>query len=184
MSTNSIFYVYQYVTPENVPYYVGKGKGKRIHAMHKHTIVPAKEFRIFVKTGLTEDEAIDLEIELIKFYGRKVDSGLLDNTKLNQWACTSGWTHSAETKAKISKSKLGVKKSDETREKMRQAQLNQSEETRHKIRLANLGRPNDGRYLKIGQTKSKQRWYNNGIITRMYVPGQEEPGFVAGRKIG
>jgi hypothetical protein len=48
MSTNSIFYVYQYVTPENVPYYVGKGKGKRIHAMHKHTIVPGQEEPGFV----------------------------------------------------------------------------------------------------------------------------------------
>lgn len=59
---------------------------------------------------------------------------------------------------------------------------NQSDATKQKIRLANLGRPNDGRYLKIGLTKSKQRWYNNGIITKMFEPGKEFAGFLPGRK--
>ena len=150
MSHESIFYVYQYVTIENIPYYIGKGKGKRINAKHTHTIVPDEEFRKYVKIGLSEVEALELEITLIRLYGRKVDGGLLDNIKLNQWACTSGWHHSDETREKISKSKLGVEKSNSTKEKMRKPKTLDHAE---KIRQANLGRPYDPvRAAKISAT--------------------------------
>jgi hypothetical protein len=51
------------------------------------------------------------------------------------------------------------------------------------IRNANIGRPRDGRYEKIGKTKSQQRWYTDGKITKMCVPGDEPSGFVLGRII-
>lgn len=73
-------------------------------------------------------------MELIKKYGRIIDGGILENIKVNRWACNPGWHHSEETKNRISKAKMGVKKSEETKKKMRQAQLLQSDETKEKIR--------------------------------------------------
>jgi len=183
MSWQKEFYVYQYVTEDLVPYYIGKGKGKRMHAEHTFTVLPPKERRLIIKDGLTEIEALILENELINKFGRRIDGGLLDNIKVNRWACTSGWSHSEETKKKISESKIGVKKSDETKERMRLAQLQQSEETKNKIRLANLGRKDDGRNAKIRETMKLKRWYNNGQVTGMYIPGQEPAGYFPGRKI-
>jgi hypothetical protein len=179
--TANIFYVYQYLTEDGIPYYIGKGKNNRINARHTHTMIPAIEFRQFIKTNLTEEEAIKLEISLIKHHGRKIDGGILDNIKLNQWACLSGWNHNEETKNKISRSKIGVKKTEETKKKMSKPK---SAEHIEKIRLANLGRPKDSRYEKISFTKSKQRWYSNGKISRMFEPGKELNGFYPGRKIG
>lgn len=180
MSSN-IFYVYQYLTEDGVPYYVGKGKEKRAYAAHAHVAVPADPGLIkFVQTGLSEADALKLEMALIRTYGREVDGGLLKNTKLNQWACTSGWKHSEETKKKISESTAGIKKSETTREKMRHPK---TDAHREKIRIANLGRVNDGRYDKIGKKKRLQRWYTDGVTSTMCIPGQEPEGYVAGRKI-
>jgi hypothetical protein len=183
MSLLQEFYVYQYVTEDMIPYYIGKGKKNRIHKQHTYTILPPKEQRIIIKQGLSEIEALILENDLIRKYGRKIDGGILDNIKINRWACNSGWNHSEETKARISNTKIGVKKSIETKERMRVAQLHQSEETRNKIRLANLGRKDDGRNAKIRETMKLKRWYNNGYQTGMYVPGQEPSGYILGRKI-
>jgi hypothetical protein len=36
-------------------------------------------------------------------------------------------------------------------------------------------------YKKIGTTMSLKRWYNNGEISKMFVPGQELVGFYPGR---
>lgn len=180
MSSN-IFYVYQYLTEDGVPYYIGKGKDKRAYAAHAHVIVPANPGLIqFVQTGLSEEDALKLEMTLIRAYGREVDGGMLKNTKLNQWACTSGWKHSDETKKKISESTIGKKKSKSTRKKMKQPK---TDAHREKIRLANLGRENDGRYDKIGKKKQMQRWYTNGVTSTMCIPGKEPEGYVAGRKI-
>lgn len=179
--SDQIFYVYQYVDDLGIPYYIGKGKGKRIHEKHHRTIVPVLECRQLVKTGLTELEALTLENELIRQYGRKIDGGILDNTKLNQWICLAGWNHSQATKNKISNSTKGKLKSEETKQKMRKPKTAEHAE---KIRQANLGRKDDGRYVKIGITKSSQRWYTNGVITKMFKPGQELAGFVVGRKVG
>ena len=72
-------YVYAYLREDGSPYYIGKGKGSRYRK--KHTVkVPPKERIEFIKTGLSDDEAVALEIELIAKYGRKdIGTGILRN---------------------------------------------------------------------------------------------------------
>ena len=80
-------YVYAYIRENgSTPYYIGKGKGRR--AWNEHRTVkggiktPNDNNRIIVlEQNLTDDEAIALEIELIKRYGRKdLGTGILRNT--------------------------------------------------------------------------------------------------------
>ncbi len=107
------FYVYQYLTEDGQPYYIGKGCGKRIHKPHTSTSLPPKERRIIIKDGLSNQEAKTLEGELISKYKRKIDGGILDNIKINQWACAVGWKHSDEAKRKISEGNRGKKRTPE-----------------------------------------------------------------------
>lgn len=112
------FYVYQYLTEDGIPYYIGKGSGDRIRA--KHLVeVPPIERRVIIKDNLTDDEAKTLEKELITKYGRKVDGGILDNTKINQWACFTGWKHSAEAVQRIKDGNSGKKRTEEHKEHYR-----------------------------------------------------------------
>ena len=59
------YYTYAYLDHNNKPYYIGKGKGRR--AYHKnHTVErPSKDKIIFLKTGLTEENALKHEAYLI-----------------------------------------------------------------------------------------------------------------------
>lgn len=176
----SLFYVYQYLDESGLPYYIGKGCGRRMHVDHKRVQLPPKERRSIVQAGLSNEDAKKLEKKLISKYGRKIDGGLLDNIKLNQWACYTGWSHSEQTKNKISAGNKGKKRTEKQKENYRQPK---SAEHAEKIRQANLGRPDDGRYSKIGQTKSKQKWFTNGERTIMVEPGQQPLGFMPGRKL-
>lgn len=178
MSCNE-YYVYQYLTEQGAPYYIGKGKGNRINVDHKDIKLPPRDRRVIIQNNLSNEEAKRIEGEFITKYGRKLDGGILDNIKINQWACYAGWKHSEETKRKISMGNLGKKRTPEMKEKYRQPK---SDEHCEKIRQANLGRPDDGRYIKTALTKSKQRWYTDGVTTRMFVPGTEISGFAPGRK--
>lgn len=110
---DNVFYVYQYLDESGQPYYIGKGSGKRINRYHTKTKLPPKERRIIIKNGLSNEEAKLLEGELISKYKRKVDGGILDNIKINQWACAVGWKHSDETKLKISMNNTGKKRTAE-----------------------------------------------------------------------
>jgi hypothetical protein len=112
-NNSRIFYVYQYLTEDGQPYYIGKGSGRRVHSPHTSTQLPPIERRVIVQDNLTNNEAKALEVELISTYKRKIDGGILDNIKINQWACAVGWTHSEETKRKISEGNLGKKRSPE-----------------------------------------------------------------------
>jgi hypothetical protein len=109
----NVFYVYQYISEDGQPYYIGKGCGKRINKPHTTTIVPPTERRVIIKDGLSNDEAKRLEGELITKYKRKLDGGILDNIKINQWACAVGWKHSKEAKRKISEGNRGKKRTFE-----------------------------------------------------------------------
>jgi hypothetical protein len=141
--------------------------------------MPSKEFRRFIKTNMSEQDAFDLEYDLIKHYGRKIDGGILENVKLTRWVSQAGWKHSTETKEKISKANKGRVFSEETKAKYRKPK---SKEHAEKIRQANLGRKDDGRHAKIGKVMSLKRWYNNSQVSRMFVPGYELEGFYPGRK--
>jgi hypothetical protein len=138
--SENIFYVYQYLTENGQPYYIGKGKHNRINARHTHTVVPEPQFRQFIQTDMLESEAIELELMLIKQYGRKIDGGILDNIKTNQWACLSGWNHSETTKQKISEKNSGKVRTEEHKHNYSTAKQNMSTETKEKIRNANLGK--------------------------------------------
>ena len=130
------YYVYVYLREDGhppSPYYVGKGKDKRFQARHGRKYTnngywnPPKEENIrFVKTNLTDAEAIELEKKLIKQYGRKdnntgilrnfTDGGEGSSGRLVKQETRELWTKqrtgrkaSPETCAKISESKKGKK---------------------------------------------------------------------------
>jgi len=146
----SNYYVYQYITEDGLPYYIGKGSGTRIREHHLYTEVPPAERRIILKDGLTNKEAYDIESVLIKLYGCKKHGGILDNKKVTRWAAEPGWKHSDEAKKKISEGNTGKVRSEEAKANYRKPKTGEHAE---KIRQANLGRPYDPvRAAKISVT--------------------------------
>lgn len=112
MSTK--FYVYAYIRSASsdrgavgTPYYIGKGTGYRAwhRSNHKHITVPQdKRNIIIVSNNLTNFGAQALERWLIRWYGR-IDqhTGCLRN-RTDGGEGTSGWTHSNDTKRRMSRS--------------------------------------------------------------------------------
>ena len=150
MAESNKFYVYKYVTDDGIPYYIGKGSGKRINRHHTKTQLPPPDRRIIIEDNLTNEQAKMLEGQLISEYKRKIDGGLLDNIKINQWACHTGWKHSDDAKQKISIGNRGKIRTPEQRENYKKPK---SPEHAEKIRQANIGRSYDPvRSAKISNT--------------------------------
>ena len=75
------FYVYYYINEQGLPYYVGKGCGKRAFARHNYTEVPPKERIKFLITETSEDWALYKEAAFIDRWGTLADgTGTLENT--------------------------------------------------------------------------------------------------------
>jgi len=108
-----VFYTYAYLNEDLKPYYVGKGKDNRINHPHGEFVkLPPVERRVYLKSGLSEEDAFKHEVYMIYILGRK-DLGLgplLNRTDGGDG--TSGWVMPDETKDKISVSKIGVKRPD------------------------------------------------------------------------
>ena len=87
--------------------------------------------RVKLKEGLTEEDALALEVTLIKFWGRKSEGGVLYNlTEGGEGA--SGYIHTEESREKISASCKGLqthwkgrRHSEETKKKISEAQKHQ-----------------------------------------------------------
>jgi len=166
MAEANKFYVYKYVTNDGIPYYIGKGSGKRINQYHTKTQLPPPDRRIIIEDNLTNEQAKILEGQLISEYKRKLDGGLLDNIKINQWACFTGWKHSDNAKEKISIGNRGKIRTPEQRENYKKPK---SPEHIEKIRQANIGRPYDpvrsakiSNTLKIKNQLKRQQGQSNG----------------------
>jgi len=75
------YYVYQYLREDSTPYYIGKGKNRRAWSKQHSVGVPDSSRIQIIKNELKEDEAFQLEIDLIAHYGRiDLGTGILRNT--------------------------------------------------------------------------------------------------------
>lgn len=109
-----MYYVYVYLRDDGTPYYIGKGKNRRITAGH-NVSVPADKSRIqIIATHLFEHESFLLEKKLITHYGRKdIGTGILRNmTDGGEGA--SGAIRSQAFKDNLRARRLNVPRSTET----------------------------------------------------------------------
>jgi len=65
------FYTYAYLREDRTPYYIGKGKGKRLYDKGKGEVRKPKDKSriILLKQNLTEEEAFRHEIYMIAVFG-------------------------------------------------------------------------------------------------------------------
>lgn len=132
-----IYYVYQYLREDGSPYYIGKGKGRRATSRNRRTVaVPPKDRIEIVKDSLSEQEAFDLERQLIAQYGRKdLGTGILRNLT-DGGEGTSGYKHTEEWKVQKSLSMSGRTCTDEHKAKVSAALKGRIFDEEHRAKLS------------------------------------------------
>lgn len=128
-----MYYVYQLrLETSDKPFYIGKGRGYRSRQhmspsrrkadTHKNRVIN-KALRDGVKVlveilheDLSESDAFTKEVELIAFYGRRINGGCLTNAT-DGGEGVSGYRHTNEARAAMAEAKRGRRLDQETREK-------------------------------------------------------------------
>ena len=155
------FYAYIHARPNGVPFYVGKGHGKRSHKFsvrnphHKNVVTKHGQKNILVKEieCSSENIAFDLEAGLIKCL-RRMGYELVNRTNGGEGSTGLIWTKEGrakisaaltgkpgrpwtlEAKAKVGAANKGKKRTQEQRAKMVRKNKVVSQETKEKLRAA------------------------------------------------
>ena len=173
------YYTYAFLREDKTPYYIGKGRGKRIYSKSRSIKAPKdKSLILYLKKNLTEAEAFKHEIYMIFVFGRKdLGTGILRN-RTNGGEGTSGATRSDETRKKISEAMKNISEetrrklseamsgkthTEESKKKMSEAHKNPSEETRRKMSEANKGHiVSEETRINISEAMKGMKWWNDG----------------------
>lgn len=145
-----MFYVYELRDPDGVPFYIGKGSKRRMHA-HRSKAKAGNLAHVYCKirklwrrgldytaevvfTSRDEGKAFAEEIRLIALYGRKALTNKTDGGDGVRNLCADG-------RERIAASRRGKVASVETRERQRRAALGRvvSAATREKIAASSKG---------------------------------------------
>ena len=193
--TLNYFYVYAYLRKDGTPYYIGKGQGYRIHDKFGH-ILPRKDRRVKIKENLFEDEALELEKELILKYGRKKydKGGILINDSIGGEHRTV-WRTLEEKKKSKRESDKRYRDNPKYRDKLLQNKKEYYYEHREEIlakektqRATPVGKAkkaatNKAYYIKVRQDpvkleadRKRKREYAYNKLRKMGRPKREECG--------
>lgn len=146
------YYTYAFLRKDGTPYYIGKGKGRRIRAKSRCGCnAPKDKSRvIYLKQNLTEEEAFKHEIYMISVYGRKdLGTGILRNRTDGGDGCNRVIT-------------------DETRKRMSESQSGKKLTNKHKSniskRVKGLSRTDESKQKY--SVVAKKRWENKNDLRR------------------
>jgi hypothetical protein len=161
------FYVYAYLREDGTPYYIGKGRKKRAFVNTRRCVsCPKDPNRILIlKKNLSEDEAFRFERYMIFVLGRKnLGTGILRNLT-DGGEGPAGYTHTEETRQRMSKSHTGKTLSKEARQKVSEARRGKpvSENTLRRSVEARKGKPLTVEHrLKISEGRRGKAAHNKG----------------------
>ncbi|QPX48000.1 hypothetical protein PQC13_gp035 [Synechococcus phage S-SRM01] len=105
------YYTYAYLREDSTPYYIGKGKDKRLYYKYGKNCKPPKDRSriIKLKQNLTEAEAFKHEIYMIAVFGKKCDgTGILMNIADGGNAPPKMYGDNSPTKKPEVKAKIGA----------------------------------------------------------------------------
>jgi len=179
------YILYYYLREDfSSPFYVGYGRPRRINSRHSRRngaeILPPRERRWIVKSGLTKEEAIELEIKHIALWKRECDGGVLLNQNLGgegkpggqRTKGFSGRKHSEEAKKRISEKvagknnpRYGVKLSQETRNKISQNRAPKFGKDNPNSKTWKIVSPENKEYIIVGGLKGFCKSHNISYAT-------------------
>jgi len=97
-----IYCVYVYLDDDGKPYYVGMGTVRRAYVSHRNVDRPADKSRILVSAMSSKEEAMAMEILLIRTWGRRSEGGRL----LNRTRGGAGLREPSEESRKVISEKM------------------------------------------------------------------------------
>lgn len=145
------FYVYAWLRPDGEPFYIGKGRGDRDVTNKGRNIIFRRIVSKLAEAGalpsvvrlaerLDEPSAFALEVETIARHGRLNNkTGILANmTDGGEGSGGARWSHTLDSRRRMSEAKSGIPVKEETKEKLRQANVGKrhTAEARAKISAA------------------------------------------------
>jgi len=170
------YYTYAYLRTDKTPYYIGKGKGKRLYDKSRKGVKPPKDKSriILLKQNLTEEEAFKHEIYMIAVFGRKdLGTGILHN-RTNGGDGSSGWIATPELRKRMSEYRKGKKLkplSKETKQKLREINLGKKHNEEAK---AKMSASHKGKKRKPHSTKTKKQL---SLLKQGIFDGNKNPMF-------
>lgn len=159
------YVIYRHLKPNGETFYIGIGAKRRAFAKESrnsfwNNIVSKYKYEVqILKSDLTWEDACELEITLINWYGRRdIGTGILANMS-DGGEGSPGHIVSAETREKQRQAKLGMKFSKERCDAMSKARIGKkmSLESRINSSKARIGMKfSEEHKLNLGKSKSKK----------------------------